>query len=190
MDQRSIKEIFTIVCLDDWYGLIAADLSPWIEVDMSIGYPWVVDRNTLEPIVLEIDNLDKLIGFLRWRQSVQGIAVNEDEAVFAGFYVAHGPVKFPEHADIVQLDANYGDIFEAAYFRSRGIDVPEPKVATQPTFSRIHRKGNDLIFEIDGKVEEVIDFRTGDQSVSAFAREDPSKQVYWPRKVGRNDQSS
>jgi hypothetical protein len=187
LGKRSIKEVFTIVCLDDWYGLIATDLSPWIEVDTSIGYPWVVDRNTLEAIILKIDNLDKLTGFLRWRQSVQGIAVNEDEAVFAGFYATHGPAKFPEHADIVQLDANYADILEAAYFRRRGIDVPEPKPAAKPVFTQTRRQGDDLVFEIDGKVEEVINFRTGDQSTSTFAQEHLPKQIHWPGRIGRND---
>ncbi len=37
LSQTCVREVFTIVCLDDWYGLIASDLKPWIEVDTSSG---------------------------------------------------------------------------------------------------------------------------------------------------------
>jgi hypothetical protein len=45
-----ITEAFPIVITDSYYGLISTDLLPWLKVDPIIGFPWVVDRDTLESI--------------------------------------------------------------------------------------------------------------------------------------------
>ena len=66
----------------------------------------------------------------------------------------------PKNADIIQLNAEYGDVIEAEYFRQRGIrvDMP-PEKAGPPVWASAQRKGDDVHFKINGKVDEIIILR-------------------------------
>jgi len=162
LDGTSITTVLIVVFLDDSYGLIATDLQPWLKVDESIGFPWAVDRDTFESIILKIDSFDKLREFLLWRRTLHGLIHNEDEAVFAGLYVHSGPYVFPKEGDSVQLSPSYADVFEAEYFRQKGVPVEgylEP--AGPPVVSKMYRKGDQLMYEISGKLVESINIKTG-----------------------------
>ena len=61
--RENIREAFAIVVLDSYYGLIAADLAPWLRVNEEVGYPWVVDRDTLESIFSVMSSFEQLSRF-------------------------------------------------------------------------------------------------------------------------------
>lgn len=184
IDTTGIREYIPIVLLDTYYGLIGTDLGPWLSVDPSIGYPWVVDRNTLESILLKIDTFEKFRRFLLWRRNLHGVAVNEDEAVFAGFFVRHGAAKIPDGASRIQLDANYSDIFEAEYFRRKGIPVEmPPEECGPPVWSSMKREGNQIRFEINGKLHDVINIH-GDENRK---RKKGGQRAGNSARIGRNE---
>ena len=161
-DSSEITTIIPVVFLDSYYGLIASDLQPWLRVDLDIGYPWVTDRDTFESISMKIDNHETLRDFLLWRRTLHGRAHNEDEAVFAGFFLKHGAYDFPATADHVQLNACYADVFEAEYFRRKGMAVEEDDDQIRPpVISEMSRRGDQLIMKIDGQVFDSIDLTTG-----------------------------
>jgi hypothetical protein len=167
----NITTVLPVVFLDAYYGLIAADLKPWLKVDESVGFPWAVNRDTFESITLKIDTFERLREFLLWRRTLHGIAHNEDEAVFAGFYVQHGPFTFPKGADAVHLTPNYADVFEAEYFRRQGVPVEAPPESVgPPVWSKMFRRGDHLLFEVNGKVIDSINLMTGE---TPSARESP-----------------
>ncbi len=177
LDGTKITTVLPVVFLDTYYGVIASDLKPWLKVDETVGFPWAVDRDTLESIILKIDDFEKLKEFLLWRRTLHGIAHNEDEAVFAGFCVQHGPYAFPKDADRVQLTANYADMFEVEYFRRQGHPVEAaPEARTPPVLSKMFRRGNRLIFEINGKETDSIDLLTGNSSAQNTVAQPRRKQ--------------
>lgn len=190
IDGTTITTILPVVFLDSYYGLVATELKPWLAVDEAIGFPWVVDRNTFESIILKLDSFERLREFLLWRETLHGRAFNEDEAVFAGFYVRHGAADLPVDADVVTLNAEYADIFEAEYFRRRGLDVEMPPEAVgPPVWSSMRREGDEVVFEIDGKREGSINLFTGNTPAvrPGTTRVSPPQAHASRERVGRNE---
>lgn len=184
LDVSRIEEFFPIVFLDSYYGFIATDLEPWLNVNKDVGYPWVVDRDTFSSIILKIDSDTKISSFLKWRRTLHGVAANEDEAVFAGCFLTHGPCKMPDNARVVQLPADYADIFEAEYFHRKGFDVEMPRENIgPPVWTSMQRVGDEIKFKIHGKVRDVINIKTG-ESGRAYQRR---KQPRLDGRIGRND---
>lgn len=180
IDPKKIRHFVPIVFLDSYYGLIAADLQPWIALDRTIGFPWVVDRDTMESITLKIDSFQRLKAFLLWRRELHGIAINEDEAVFAGFFFRHGPCEMPHGAKLVQLHPDYADVFEVEHFKRKGIDIPiRDEGGHPPVWSSMKRRGDDIEFRIAGKLHDSINIKTGenrrrrDRPRSGTGRNDP-----------------
>lgn len=161
-----IETVIPVVFLDSYYGVIASDLQPWLRLDSNIGYPWVVDRDTFESICMKFTTHEMLQDFILWRRTLHGLAYNEDEAVFAGFFLKHGAFQFPVKADRVQLNACYADVFEAEYFRRQGYTVEEEdSEVIPPVLSAMSRRGNQLVMEIDGEVFDRIDLKTGESMI-------------------------
>jgi len=98
-----IENVIPIVFLDSYYGMVATDLQPWLSADSGIGFPWLLIATTLESILLKIATFEQLQSFLLWRRGLHGLVANEDEAVFAGFFLRHGPIELPKEADMIQL---------------------------------------------------------------------------------------
>lgn len=145
---NSIRQVVPIVFLDSYYGLISTDLSQWLKVSNAVGFPWAVDRDAMSSFSLKFSCPEKFVQFLDWRRSVYGIAHNEDELCFAGYFLKHGSTKFPSEADVVRLDQNYSDIFEEEYFRRNGHDIPKrDDFVGSPYFAGMERNDeNDIVF--------------------------------------------
>ncbi len=193
LDLSKVVNFVPIVVLDSYFGMIATDLQCWMKTNLEIGFPWVVDTDTLESIALKINTRAKLLEFLDWRRKLHGIATNEDEAVFAGFYVRHGAAAMPDGAEdgstMVQLDANYADVFEAEYFKRQGYDVEMPPEGTgPPVWSAMNREGDSINFSINGKKRDSINIKTGAdakqmrQDLAHTKRAAPNR-----KRPGRND---
>lgn len=162
IDTSKIRHYIPIVFLDSYYGLIAADLKPWLTLVNGIGFPWVVDRDTFESIVLKFDTCEKLKSFLIWRRDLHGKAINEDEAVFAGAFLRHGPFEIPEGA-FTQLDADYADVFEQESRRRRGQPYKMPPENTgPPVFANFEQQEDELVFKINGKPHDTLNIMTGE----------------------------
>ena len=158
VNRKDVCKVHIIVFLDAYCGLIGTDLAPWLACDEEIGFPWVVDRDTWECIALKIDTFEKLTSFLCWRQQLHAKVFCEDEAVFAGYFVRHGPAPIPKEADMVQLDPNYTDVFEFEYFRRKGIPVKPPCAGSaEPVFASMRREGSKIIQEMGDKVIDTFD---------------------------------
>lgn len=192
IDTTKFDHFFPVVALDSYFGFIASDLECWMETAGDVSYPWVVDTDTLESIILKIDTLEKLTEFLAWRKTLHGLVTNEDEAVFAGFYLRHGAVAMPEDAEdgstMVRLDADYADIFEAEYFKRQGIDVEMPPEETGPPVWSIMKRDGDVIdFSIGGKHFDSINIRTG-QDAKQMRRDaaHAKKRTSGQKRPGRN----
>lgn len=152
LDCSTVQECLSIVVLDSDYGYVSTNLEPWLDPDPVFGYPWVVNRDALESILRLMNDYQDFLCFLRWRKTLHGYVNSEDEAVFAGFYLRHGPAEFPEGYGMAPLHASYGDILEAAYFKEKGVDckVPAIEERTPPVFGELSRKGSDIKLRIDG----------------------------------------
>ncbi|MEL6894587.1 MAG: SEC-C metal-binding domain-containing protein [Planctomycetota bacterium] len=193
IDTTNLLNFFPVVALDSYFGFIATDLDCWMKREETIGYPWVVDTDTLESIILKIDTPAKLTEFLGWRKNLHGIATNEDEAVFAGFYVRHGAVAMPDNgiagSTMVRLDADYADIFEAEYFKRQGYDVEMPPEETgPPVWSMMKRDGDVIDFSIDGKKFDSVNIKTGQDAKQMRRDAAHAKKFAAGRKrPGRND---
>lgn len=108
-----------------------------------------------------LQSFDELNEFLRWRTSLHGVATNEDEMVFAGFYLRHGPEEMPETSCVVQLDPNYSDVFDTTYFQQKGVPIKMPKERTAPVWSLIKKEGDEIVCSIDGKSYDAVNWKTG-----------------------------
>lgn len=158
LNVNDIRQSYIIIILDSNYGLIATDLEPWLSKEKNIGYPWVVDYYTLESIANSIDSIEKLTSFLNWRIHLHGKVLNEDENVFAGFFLKHGPHDFSNQETIGFLDPNYSDIIESEYFVRNGYPVEFAKSElTDPVNISIRKQGNKIIQELDGKEINSLD---------------------------------
>ena len=193
VDVSKIKKFYPVVTLDSYFGFLATDLQGWMKTAPEIGFPWVVDTDTLESIILKIDTRAKLLEFLEWRKDLHGVAMNEDEAVFAGFYVRHGAAPMPDGATsdstMIRLDADYADIFEAEYFKRQGCDVEMPPERTgPPVWSMIERDGDTINFSIDGEKQDSINVKTGKDS-NQMRRDSAHEKTKASRRkrLGRND---
>lgn len=186
-----IEECFPVVVLDTYYGFLATDLAPWLKVDQAIGYPWVIDRDSLETILGLVCDLEQLRDFLRWRIRIHGKLRSEDEAVFAGFFLRHVDIDPPENADMGMLDASYADIFDIEYYRKKGVLVEHDELPGQgkpPVWVSMERRGDELFYSVGGEARDSFNLMTGESS-SPATRVDPpivSKEIYFPKKIGRN----
>jgi hypothetical protein len=200
LDPKAVRDVQVIVFVDSYCGLIGTDLEPWLTRDEAVGFPWVVDRDTWETIALKINTFETLTSFLSWRRRLHGKVFNEDETVFAGYFIRHGNAPFPEGASLVQLDANYVDVFEFEYFQRKGIPVePPPAGSKEPLFVSMRREGSRLIKEMDGKIISDIDSfaankkaNFGKRYSTLLKRRKPTAPTLHPvrahrSRVGRND---
>jgi len=192
LTRDAVKEVYVVVLLDSYYGLIGTDLDPWLDRDTHVGHPWVVDRDTLETIATKIDSFEHLTSFLRWRRQLHGKVTNEDEAVFAGYFVSHGPAPFPENADVVALDPSYTDVFEAEYYKQHGFSVKtSDSQVTPPVFVSMRREGDRIIREMDGKNLDETDPNATRRSGSKKSRSWKNKSLDGAEdhreRNGRND---
>lgn len=177
-----ISQFVPIVFLDTYFGLIATNLKPWLTVNESVGYPWVVDRDALSAFTLKITNANQFLEFVQWRRRLHGLVHNEDELCFAGYFLRHGAHKFPKKADLVQLDQNYSDVFEEEYFRRKGFEIPDkPDFVGKPHWAGMRRDGEDMVLSLAGKETEAINTRTGKTKILN------SKESRRGNRVGRND---
>ena len=184
IDSHDIREIIPIVFLDSYYGYIATDLAPWIQKHQRVGFPWVVDRDTFDSILLKIDSFEKLRSFLIWRRGLHGIVFNEDEAVFAGAFVQHGSFELPKKAGLVQLAQDYGDVFEAEYFRRKGFEVEiPPENLGPPVWASMQKDGDSIIHRVNGKIVERVNLQSGEVRKSSKSR----RRRPTPGRIGRND---
>lgn len=166
----AVKHFIPIVFLDSYYGFVATDLKPWLKPIDSVGFPWVVDRDTFESISLKIDSFEKLKDFLLWRVCLHGKVLNEDEAVFAGFFVKHGAAQIPESANLVQLDQNYSDVLEEEYFSRKGVlSTSKSDRIAAPVWSSMERSEDEIRFRVENRLRDVININTG-HSKADFSR--------------------
>lgn len=181
INTETIKRVVPIVFLDSYYGYISTDPSPWLKADETVGLPWVVDRDAMSSFTLKFSDPSTFVEFFDWRRSAYGVAVNEDELCFAGYFLRHGPNEFPKGADLVQLDQNYSDVFEEEYFRRKGHDVPDSgDFVGAPHWSGMQRDGEDVVFSLNGKVKESINTVTGISTK-------PGRKRKHKNKIGRNE---
>ena len=162
-DAMTVRKTHIIVVLDSYYGVIATNLKPWLRIDDEFGYPWVVDRHTLQTISLRIDSAKLMSEYLQWRVQLYGCVFSEDEACFAGFFVRHGPVLPPiDERSIVTLDPNYSDIFDATHFQKKGFDVDVPSGCEKPQWviSELHH--DEVWLSKKGGMTERFDLKTGE----------------------------
>lgn len=171
----SLEEIIPIVVLDSYYGLISTDLGPWLQVDAQIGYPWVVDRDNLETILRLINSETEFLAYLRWRRNLHGKVINEDEAVFAGFFLHHGAAEMPANTDMIQLDGTYSDVFDADYFRRQGmqVDFEFPTERRAPVWSSMKREGDSVSCYIGDEFQDSVNLATGRTFQEAVATQSP-----------------
>ncbi|QEG22927.1 hypothetical protein [Mariniblastus fucicola] len=161
LDKSAIKQIVPVVFLDSYFGLLATDPTIWLSKDEVAGYPWIIDRDTFRTIALRVDSPEKLIDFLTWRIREHGRFNEADEATIAGYFVQHGPVPLPNDGTQVRLDDSYDKVFDAAYFRSKGMDIPDPVADENPVWSTMRRDGDQLLLEIDGKEYDRLNLESG-----------------------------
>lgn len=136
-----LSKVYVVVVLDSSAKSLATDLSPWLEVDDDVGFPWVIDIDVLRVIGTKLTGFKSLRRYLNWRLPLHGRVENEDEACFAGFFLQHGAQSFPADAQIA-LDPTYSDIFDEEYFRQLGFDPPRVQFDLKPAFSTMTRNGN------------------------------------------------
>lgn len=184
IDSSKIRRVVPIVFLDSYYGLISTDLKPWLRLEKDIGFPWAVDRDAMASFTLKVSNPDQFLSFFDWRRNVQGVAQNEDELCFAGYFLSHGAKPFPDDADFVQLDQNYSDMFEEEYFRKKGYDIPEKNdFVGEPHWVGMKRQDHRMVLSLNGRETESINTITGELSSHAIPHDGIRKR----QKVGRND---
>jgi hypothetical protein len=133
-----LSRTYVIVVLDSSAKTLGTNLEPWLEAHPDIGYPWVIDQDTLTVVSTKLSGFKSVCRFLDWRSQLHGRVSNEDEACFAGFFLQHGAQRFPGDAAMA-LDTNYSDIFDEDYFRRRGLDPPRVPFDARPTITTMIR---------------------------------------------------
>ncbi len=154
--RSEIHEMFTVVVLDRSFGSVATDLRLWLHVDNEVGFPWAVDRDALEAILVAIDSFEQLIAFLRWRRQVHGTLINEDEAAFVGFFLSHGPALPPKGHSALYLDAVYADVVEAKVLRKRGWPTNDIAMPQSPDWAAMSRAAPKSMSHFDGVLSPVM----------------------------------
>lgn len=169
LHRSQVRKVFTVVLVDSSFGHIGTDLSPWLLKDESVGFPWVVNRDTLELITLKIDTFEKLTSFLDWRREIHGNVFEADEAVVAGFFVTHGPTKFGRENKLQLLGPDYTDVFESEYFSRKGIPVDPPTEGSgKPVLVSFRREGTRIIQKVDGKVHDSFEIGSANPSAGGI----------------------
>ena len=200
LNPKDVRRIYAIIVVDSTYGLVGTDLTPWLVPNEEIGFPWVVNRDTLELITLKIDSFEKLTEFLGWRRDEHGTVVDDDEAVIAGYFVRHGPASLAKNHDLHLLVPEYTDVFDFEYFKRKGISVEAPPAGSDaPVILSMRREGNRIIQEMGGKVvdsfelfgqgqgTDTVKARPGNRRRPGVKLTNPDMPPTAPRHVGRND---
>ena len=65
----------------------------------------------------------------------------------------------PENATLVQLDASYTDVFEAEYFRKKGLSVEVSNEVVPPVWTTMQREGDKITYRRDGELHGIADLR-------------------------------
>jgi hypothetical protein len=148
------------VTADD-YGVLATDLSIFLERNADEPYPWAVNAYDLETFLGGLQRrawgADKWLQYLRERRQLHGRAHASDELEFGGVFIRHGSLEslLSANADMLMLDADMSSVFDEIFIERQGgptakLDPPGPIVFTDVGASLgIRRRSTRAPSEVD-----------------------------------------
>lgn len=136
-----VDEVLCFCVTADDYGVLATDLSLFLERANGQPYPWVVNAYDLETFLGALRKrqwgVDRLIQYVRERCRLHGKVFTTDELEIAGVFIRHGTLKdlLEADAEIVQLGSDLSSVFDEIFMEEHGgppavLDPPGPIVWT------------------------------------------------------------
>jgi hypothetical protein len=136
-----VDEVLCFCVTADDYGVLATDLSLFLERADEQPYPWVVNAYDLETFLGALRKrhwgVDRLIQYVRERRRLHGKVFTTDELEIAGVFIRHGTLKdlIEADAEIVQLGSDLSSVFDEIFMEDHGgppavLDPPGPIVWT------------------------------------------------------------
>ncbi len=141
IEPSDVDEVLCVCVTADDYGVLATDLSLFLERAEGQPYPWVVNAFDLETFLKALRKrewgLDRLVQYLLERRRLHGRVFTTDELEVAGVFVRHGTLRdlVEADADFVQLSSDMSSVFDEIFLEEHGgppamLDAPRPLVWT------------------------------------------------------------
>lgn len=101
IDDISSKYIICVTAEN--FGIIPSEIQDYIEIDDSLGTPYVVNVYDLDIITKECDSYEEFIQYIEFRKQNQEVISTLDELDAFGFFKKNGNVKISIDADELML---------------------------------------------------------------------------------------
>jgi hypothetical protein len=136
-----VDEVLCVCVTADDYGVLATDLSLFLERAKEQPYPWVVNAYDLETFLGALRKrqwgFDRLVQYVLERRLLHAKVFTTDELEVAGVFIRHGSLRDLVEADaeIVQLGSDMSSVFDEIFMEEHGgppavLDPPGPLVWT------------------------------------------------------------
>jgi len=121
-----VDEVYCVCVTADEYGVLATDLSIFLERNSGEPYPWAVNAYDLETFFDAIRfrgwDASKWLQYLRERRQLHGRVHASDELEVAGVFIRNGSLEplLAAEGDLIVLGADMSNVFDEIFIERRG----------------------------------------------------------------------
>jgi hypothetical protein len=141
VNRAEIKSAHVLVVTWESLCPLSIDLKPWLDVDATAEYPWVIWVDDLQTALTRLRPATEIAKYIAWRSTLNGRLVAGDEMNVVGCFLAKH-LDFPAEFDTIAIDGGYAAIFDDDYFARQGIKRAPNTPDDQPSLIRLsHEDG-------------------------------------------------
>jgi hypothetical protein len=148
--KQEIKEIFIVCIAENPRGPLGTDLSYFLSKDSSEPFPLAMRLFDFETICQRLVTADRLIAYLKGRETLHGRVITGDELNCAGYFLRFGNLEMPPG----MLDDDFSKVVDNVWYREQGISIEDPY--GPPSHTEMIRVGKTIRLR-DSRMGKILD---------------------------------